>query len=153
MGVFARIMMGWQSKAQIIRPSQSTPPTTRHILRRLGCGKKGGGGRLIGQTKGEINTKPHAVTEGNGRPVHFFITAGQVSDYTGAAALMNALPEADWLLADRGYDADWFREGYIDKGIRSCILGLEPSKTTIKYDKGRYKPRNRYIVVMSPRPR
>ncbi|AGI68963.1 hypothetical protein OAN307_c34830 [Octadecabacter antarcticus 307] len=36
---------------------------------------------------------------GSGRPVRFFITAGQVSDYTGAAALMNGLPEADWLLA------------------------------------------------------
>ena len=34
----------------------------------------------------------------------------QVSDYTGAAALMNVLPEAEWLLTDRGYDADWFRE-------------------------------------------
>jgi hypothetical protein len=34
----------------------------------------------------------------------------RVSDYTGAAALMNDLPEAEWLLADRGYDADWFRE-------------------------------------------
>ena len=55
-----------------------------------------------------MNTKPHAVTEGNGRPVHFFITAGQISDYTGAAALMHGRPEADWLLADRGYDADWF---------------------------------------------
>jgi transposase len=34
----------------------------------------------------------------------------RVIDYTGAAALMNDLPEAKWLLADRGYDADWFRE-------------------------------------------
>ena len=49
-----------------------------------------------------MNTKLHAVTDDSGRPVRFFITAGQVSDYTGAAALMNALPEADWLLADRG---------------------------------------------------
>ena len=56
---------------------------------------------------------------------------------------MNGLPEADWLLADRGYDADWFRENYIDKGIRSCILGLEARKTTIKYDKRRYKRRIR----------
>jgi hypothetical protein len=27
------------------------------------------------------------------------------------AALLNSLPPAQWLLADRGYDADWFREG------------------------------------------
>jgi hypothetical protein len=30
----------------------------------------------------------------------------RVIDYTGAAALVNDLPEAEW----RGYDADWFRE-------------------------------------------
>lgn len=63
-----------------------------------------------------MNTKLHAVTDTSGRPIRFFITAGQVSDYTGAAALMNNLPKADWLLADRGYDADWFREVLVDKG-------------------------------------
>src|SRR3546814_3485949 len=49
-------------------------------------GKKGGPGRLIGRTKGGMNTKLHAVTDANGRPISFFMTAGQVSDYTGAAA-------------------------------------------------------------------
>jgi hypothetical protein len=43
----------------------------------------GGDYRLIGQTKGGMNTKLHAVTDTNGRPIRFFITAGQVSDYTG----------------------------------------------------------------------
>ena len=59
-----------------------------------------------------MNTKLHAITDTSGRLIRFFITAGggQVSDYTGAAALMNGLPKAEWLLADRGYDADWFRE-------------------------------------------
>jgi IS5 family transposase len=46
------------------------------------------------------------------------MTAGQVSDYTGAAALLGSLPAAEWLIADRGYDADWFREALRDKGIR-----------------------------------
>ena len=105
--------------------------------------KKGGCGRLIGQTKGEMTTKPHAVTEGNGRPVHFFITAGQVSDYTGAAAVTNGRPEANWVLAGRGYDADWFREGLIEKGTRPCIAGRKSHEVTIKYDKRRYKRRNR----------
>jgi len=67
------------------------------------CGKKGGRGRLIGLTKGGMNTKLNAVTHTSGRPVHLAITAGQVNDYTGAAALMIGLPAADWLLADRGY--------------------------------------------------
>ena len=50
--------------------------------------------------------KLHAVTDAEGRPIRFFMTAGQVSDYTGAAALLGGLPKAEWLLADRGYDAD-----------------------------------------------
>lgn len=69
------------------------------------AGKKGGPGRLIGRTKGGMNTKLHAVTDANGRPISFFMTAGQVSDYTGAAALLDGLPKAQWLLGDRGYDA------------------------------------------------
>ena len=48
-----------------------------------------------------MNTKLHAVTDASGRPISFFITAGQVSDYTGAAALLDELPKAKWLLADR----------------------------------------------------
>src|SRR3546814_8992191 len=56
-------------------------------------GKKGGPGRLIGRTKGGMNTKLHAVTDANGRPISFFMTAGQVSDYTGAAALLDSRSE------------------------------------------------------------
>src|SRR3546814_5545642 len=43
-------------------------------------GKKGGPGRLIGRTKGGMNTKLHAVTDANGRPISFFMTAGQRSE-------------------------------------------------------------------------
>lgn len=32
-----------------------------------------------------------------------------ISDYTGAAALLDDLPPAEWMLADRGYDAGWFK--------------------------------------------
>ena len=52
-----------------------------------------------------MNTKLHAVTDAKGRPLRFFMTAGQVSDYTGAAALLGSLPAAEWLIADRGYRA------------------------------------------------
>jgi transposase len=52
-----------------------------------------------------MNTKQHAVTDADGRPLRVFMTAGQVSDDTGAAALMCSLPSDDWLLADRGYGA------------------------------------------------
>lgn len=81
-----------------------------------------------------MNTKLHAVTDTNGRPISFFMTAGQVSDYIGAAALLDELPKAKWLLADRGYDADWFRDALQEKGISPAFrVGnpeTRPSNTT-----------------------
>ena len=94
-----------------------------------------------------MNTKLHAVTDANGRPLSFFMTAGQVSDYTGAAALLDELPKAQWLLADRGYDADWFRDALKDKGITPCIPGRKSRGKPVKYDKRRYKRRNRIEIM------
>lgn len=52
----------------------------------------------------------HAVTDAKERPSRSCMTADQVSDYIGAAALLGSLPGADWLIANRGYDAHWFRD-------------------------------------------
>ena len=94
-----------------------------------------------------MNTKLHAVTDSIGRPIRFFVTAGEISDYTGAGALMKDLPAADWLLGDRGYDADWFREALVSMGITPCIPGRKSRGKTIKYDKRRYKKRNRIEIM------
>ncbi len=125
---------------------------------------------MIGRTKGGMNTKLHAICDSQGRPLNLFVTAGQVSDYIGARALLSNLPKVDWLLGDRGYDADWFRNALKDKGIKPCIPGRKQRKTTVKYDKRRYKRRNRiempqglplshrsgrdrHLLVMNPDPR
>ena len=36
------------------------------------------------------------------------LSEGQMSDYKGAALMLPAMPKAKQLLADKGYDADWF---------------------------------------------
>lgn len=104
-------------------------------------------GRLIGRTKGGLNTKLQAVTDAKGRPLKFFMTAGQVSDYTGAAALLSSLPAAEWMIADRGYDADWFRDAFKDKGIRACIPSRKSRGKAVRYDKWRYRRRNRIEIM------
>ena len=81
--------------------------------------KKWGCGRLIGRTKGGMNTKLHAVCDSQGRPIDLFVAAGQVRDDIGVRALLSGLPKVKWLLGDRGYDADWFREAFQDKGIHA----------------------------------
>jgi transposase len=94
-----------------------------------------------------MNTKLHAITDAEGRPIRFFMTAGQVSDYTGAAPLLGSLPKAEWLLADRGYDADWFRQALKNKRIKPCIPGRKSRAKLIKHDKRRYKRRNRIEIM------
>jgi len=84
-----------------------------------------------------MNTKLHAICDSQGRPLNLFVTARQVSDYIGARALLRGLPKVDWLLGDRGYDADWFREALKGKGIRPCIPDRKRRKKTVKYDKRR----------------
>jgi transposase len=108
---------------------------------------KKGAGRLIGRTKGGMNAKLHAVTDANGRPISFFMAAGQVSNYAGATAWLDELPKAKWLLADRGYDADRFRDALQAKGINPCIPGRKSRNKTAKYDKRRYKRRNRIGIM------
>jgi transposase len=75
------------------------------------------------------------------------MTQGHVSDYTGAAALLSILPKAEWLLADRGYDADWFRDALKDKWIKSCIPGRKSRGKPIMHDKRCDKSRNRIEIM------
>jgi transposase len=52
-----------------------------------------------------LNSKLHAVCDGDGRPLAMLLSEGQMSDYRGAALMLDALPPAKTLLGDRGYDA------------------------------------------------
>ena len=94
-----------------------------------------------------MNTKLHAVTDGQGRPIRFFIIAGQVSDNVGARAPCGSLPAVNGLIADRGYDADWFCEALQDKGIRPCIPGQKSRDKAVRHDKRRCKRRNRIEIM------
>ncbi len=85
-------------------------------------------GRLIGRTKGGLNTRLHAVTDAKGRPLPLFLTAGQVSDHANAAALPGSLPAAEGLIPDQGYRTDRFGESLKDNGIRPCIPGRKSRK-------------------------
>ena len=76
------------------------------------------------------------------------LTEGQVSDYRGAATVLPDLPDADLpdadvLIADKGYDSDWFREALTDLEITPCIPGRANRKAPIPYDADLYKQRNR----------
>ncbi|WP_420029475.1 IS5 family transposase [Rhodovulum visakhapatnamense] len=169
-GIFARMMAGLaaehgEQKTVMIDATYLKAPRTATGM----AAKKGGvpdqaefedqktiRGIVFLRTGG-MNTKLHAICDSNGRPFNLFVTAGPVSDDIGARALLGPLPKVGWLLGDRGYDADWFRDALKDKGIRAVrgrfdpldqILspvtpGRKQRKTPVKYDRRRYKRRNR----------
>ena len=71
------------------------------------------------------------------------LSEGQMSDFKGAALMIDDLPTAQAILGDKGYDADWFRAALAKRGIAACI----PSKTNrtepIEHDKILYRQRHK----------
>jgi len=71
------------------------------------------------------------------------LSEGQLSDYKGAALMLDVLPKAKSVLGDRGYDADWFRQALADRGIAACIPSKNNRKVPIPHDKALYRRRHR----------
>ncbi|WP_412770315.1 transposase [Rhizobium mesoamericanum] len=96
--------------------------------------KKGDVPRRTGRTKGGLNSKRHAVCGGQGRTLIMLLSEGRMSDFRGAAFLLKALPKAQAILADKGYDADWFRKALADRGITACIPSRANGSVPIAHD-------------------
>jgi len=70
-----------------------------------------------------------------------------MSDYTGARRLLPFLPPATYRIADRGYDADWFRTALKKKGVTPCIPPRRNRKTKPRYSKPLYKQRHKIEIM------
>lgn len=143
MGVFARIMVGLAVEANA--PKTIKLEATFLKARRTASSlrvKKGGvvapSGTRWAASIQSSTPSPMPKDDRSGS----CLGAGQVSDYTEAMALLGVLPNSDWLLADRGYDADWFRETLRDSGIKTSIPGRRSRGTPVRHDKRRYKRRH-----------
>jgi transposase len=90
-----------------------------------------------------LNSKLHAICDGQGRPVALLLTEGQMSDHKGAALLLPVLPPARELLGDRGYDSNRLRAALIERGIAPCIPSTRSRKVALPYDKALYRQRHR----------
>ena len=71
------------------------------------------------------------------------LSEGQMSDYKGAALMLDALPPAKTLLGDRGYDAGWFRDALVERGIVACIPSKANRKIPISHDRVLYRQRHK----------
>ena len=94
-----------------------------------------------------MNSKLHAVTDQDGRPVALLLTEGQIRDHTGAKLLYPTLPDAEVLIADRGYDSDEFRDALHAKGIEPCIPPKSNRTVSISYDAKLYRQRSKIEIM------
>lgn len=90
-----------------------------------------------------MNTKLHALCDSKGRPIRLHLTAGQRSDFKGAEVLLDALPKADVLIGDRGYDSNKIRKTLVDQKVTPCIPPRKNRKIQIEYCKTLYKMRHK----------
>ena len=99
--------------------------------------------RLIGRTKGGLNSKLHIVCDGHRRPVLLLLTEGLVSEQ-GAAILQHPLPDNSTFLADGGYDATWLHEFLKARGMTVCMPPRKNRSEAFSFDNTLYK--QRYLI-------
>ena len=56
--------------------------------------------------------------------------------------MLPALPDAEVMIADKGYDSNRWRKALAQRNIRPCIPGLRRRKEPVVYDTELYKSRN-----------
>ena len=71
------------------------------------------------------------------------LSEGQMSDFKGAALMIDAFPKAKTLLGDKGYDADWFRDALAERKIAACIPSKANRKIQIPHDTVLYRRRHK----------
>ncbi len=82
----------------------------------------------IGKSVAGNTTKIHMAVDSYGLPIEFYITGGQVHDSKAAPTLIDMLPRADYIIADRGYDSEALREQIRDKKAIPVIPRKKNSK-------------------------
>ena len=95
----------------------------------------------MGKSRGGLSTKIHAAVDALGNPVRFILTAGQHSEIRQVDALIGGF-SADYVIADKGYDADSFIELIESGGAMAVIPPRSNRKTARAYDEYLYQERN-----------
>ena len=95
----------------------------------------------LGRSCGGFSSKIHAKVDSLGMALEFIVTSGQAHEIKQAQRLIGN-EKCEYLLADRGYDCDFFRKDLFDKGVIAVIPGRKSRKKNVDYDKHIYKERN-----------
>ena len=109
---------------------------------RSAFGGKGGenpGDRPLTRRPDDQGARPHRHCRS---PLRSEAHTGNVADVAVAPVLLARAPGAQYVLADKGYDADTLRRGVRQSGAVPVIPGRSTRKRRIVYDKSRYRERH-----------
>lgn len=99
----------------------------------------------IGKSRAGNTSKIHLAVDACGLPIEFEITGGQVNDCTVAPELIARIPQAEIIIADKGYDSEHIREVIDAQGAKSVIPRRRNSiKGNADLDRSLY--RHRHLV-------
>ena len=96
----------------------------------------------MGRSRGGLTTKIHTLTDAQGRPLRFILTAGQAHDCTTAAELLDGRATTG-VIADKAYDTNDLREQIAAAKADAVIPSKSNRKVQIPHDAIAYKLRNR----------
>ena len=104
--------------------------------------KRGAKDQALGRSRGGLTTKIHTITDAQGRPLRFILSAGQTHDCTTAAELL-ADRDTTGVIADKAYDTDDLRKLIVAAQAEAVIPSKRNRTVQIPHDKIAYRLRNR----------
>ena len=116
---------------------------TLPILKSIRAGQEQKAATRTWDVKRGLNSKIHLAVDAHGMPVKMVITSGTVADCTQAYKLIEWF-DADYILADRGYDSNSFIEYIEEHGMEAEIPPRKNQKIQKEYD--HYLYRYRHLV-------
>jgi transposase len=76
----------------------------------------------LGRSRGGYGTKACVIADGRGRAIAFALAPGQAHELPLAPGLLGCLPDVPgWIVGDRGFASDAFRERIWNLGARPAI--------------------------------
>jgi transposase len=94
-------------------------------------------------SQGGRNSKLHALTDGEGRPLRFLLTGGNVADCRAADVLLDDLAPRTIVLADKAYDSNAIRDLIEHQGAVPNIPSKANRRWKSCFSRTLYRRRNR----------
>lgn len=106
------------------------------------AGARGGQeSQALGRSRGGFSSKIHAKVDAFGMPLAFILTPGQEHEIKTAKSLLGD-EACEYLLADKAYDCNDFRDELERRGTEAVIPSRKNCSAPIEHDRQIYKERN-----------